>query len=312
MGASTSRRIGQAVVVIMAMALLAACAGAQMAAEAPTAASSVAGAPVERPAAEADAEAPEDGQPDGALIVRTGELMLEVADVDVALSSARSAIADLGGYVAGSETQDEGEQTTATIVYRVPVARWDDAVAGLRALAVRVIQERTESAEVTDQVVDLEARLANLRASETALQAIMDRATSIKDVLDVQARLTEVRGEIERLTAQKLQLEERAALSTLTATWVTPAVAVTTASRGWDLGTEVDRALAQTIRVGQATASFLVWLVLVGLPVLIPLGVLTWLVVRLARRWASTRPARPHDPLWGPGGGVLPGGPAGR
>ena len=251
----------------------------------------------------------EEGQPDGTLIVRTGTLILEVGDVGAALDAARSAIADLGGYVAGSETRNEGDRTTATIVYRVPVARWDDAVAGLRGLAGRVIEERTESAEVTDQVVDLDARLANLRSSETALQGIMDRAATIDDVLLVQTRLTEVRGEIERLAAQKLALEHQAALSTLTATWVTPTVAVTTASRGWDIGTEVDRALAQTVRIGQAAASFLVWFVLVLLPVAIPVGIVAWLLARIAVRWAATRPPRPNDPLWGPGSGTTPGAP---
>ena len=75
---------------------------------------------------------------------------------------------------------------------------------------------------MTGQVVDLEARIKNLQASEIALQGIAERATKISDVLEVQAQLTDVRGQIEQLTAQLKDLNDRAGYATLTARFSRP------------------------------------------------------------------------------------------
>jgi hypothetical protein len=84
-------------------------------------------------------------------------------------------------------------------------------------------------------VIDLGARITNLRATEAALQKIMEQATKIPDVLDVQSKLTEVRGEIERLVAQKLHLEDQAAYGTLVVTFVLPVQPVVEEVKaGWD------------------------------------------------------------------------------
>ncbi len=152
---------------------------------------------------------------DDARIVRTANLELEVQDMAAALLSARSAIQGLGGYVSGSDAYDQGESRWASVTYRVPVAHFGEAVDALRGEADRVVREATQSIEVTGQVMDLDARIANLRASEAALVEIMDRAGRIEDVLAVQMRLEEVRGQIEQLEAQRAHLADQAALSTL-------------------------------------------------------------------------------------------------
>jgi len=105
---------------------------------------------------------------DSAKIVRTGSLELQVADVTKALTGGREAMAALGGYIGSSQQQRSGDQTVATVTYRIPVARWEDALAAMRGLGT-VISEATDAAEVTAQIVDLDARIRNLKASEVAL-----------------------------------------------------------------------------------------------------------------------------------------------
>ena len=186
------------------------------------------------------------------LIVRTGQLNLEVAVLDDALAAAERAVTAAGGYVAASQRQGDDENAGAMVTYRIPVERWEATLAALRKVGAKVLSEQTGSEEVTSQVVDLGARLANLRATESALQAIMAKATKIPDILEVQAQLTGVRQEIEQLTAQKQSLEERAALATLTVGFsLPPAVAVTQVQEGWDPASEVDRAAATLVGLGQ-------------------------------------------------------------
>ena len=235
----------------------------------------------------------EDGEavpPDGALIVRTGRLELEVTDIGASLGAAAQVVSGLGGYVSASQEQNDGTHRSATITYRIPADRWDEALSGLRALAGRVIGENTQAVEVTAAVVDLDARIANLTASEAALQSIMTRAGTIDDVLKVQKELSTVRGQIEQLAAERDHLQEQAALATLAVTFSVPIVAVATAHEGWNLGAEVDRAVAQLVTIGQRLASFAVWLAIVALPVLLPVVLILFLGVRLYRRYVPAVP----------------------
>lgn len=229
---------------------------------------------------------------DAQLIVRTGSMSLLVKDVPAAVAAARVALEGLGGRIAASQSSGDKDQPAAQVTYRIPAARFDDALAALRALSLRVVTEQTQSVEVTAQVVDLGARLDNLRVTEKALQAIMAQATKIPDVLAVQQQLTEVRGQIEQLTAEKTVLEDQAAQSSLTVDFGVEILASQTQSQAWDAGKIVDRAFSQLIGLGQDLATFVIEALIVGLPVLLGLGFLglvalgLWRLVRRLRRAA--------------------------
>lgn len=242
----------------------------------------------------------------GLLIVRTGQLNLEVLVLDEALAAAAAAVTGAGGHVAASQRSGDGERASAYVTYRVPVERWEATLAALRAVGTKVLAEETSSEEVTSQVIDLGARLTNLRATEAALQAIMAKATRIPDILEVQGQLTTVRAEIEQLTAQKQSLEERAALATLTVGFnLPPVVAVTQVRESWDPASDVDRAIATVVGLGQGLASAAIWIAIVVLPLLLVVGLglgAAWLLVRRlrVRTPAGQVPAGP-DPGTGPG-----------
>jgi hypothetical protein len=250
-----------------------------------------------------DAEQPNPDQVgqqiDEAKIVRTGTMELEVADVTIALTSARNGIRAMGGYIGASETQSYEDSPIARVTYRIPVERWEDALDLLRGLTGnggKVVSENTNAVEVTGAVVDLEARIQNLRASEAALQEISSRATRISDVLEVQAQLTNVRGQIEQLTAQLVQLNDQASYATLTASFSTPVVAVQAAAERWEPAKVVDEATASLVDIVQALTTAGIWFAIVWLPVLLLLGGITGLVVVVLRRLGVIRIGRrPRD-----------------
>lgn len=232
------------------------------------------------------------GARDDARIIRTGSVQLEVTDVPLALRTARDAIVAMGGYVGASNTSNSDEQPFAEITYRIPADRWEDALDVLRnlnGLTKKVVNEQTQAVEVTGQIVDLEARIKNLRASETALQTIAANAVKVSDVLDVEARLTDVRGQIEQLTAQLVDLNDRAAFTTLTAYFSMPVVAVELASKDWEPATTVDEATASLISIVQGLANAGIWFLIVWVPVLLLLGLVGGLGVWFARRMGLGR-----------------------
>ena len=237
---------------------------------------------------------------DEAKIVRTGSLSLQVKELDKAVTAGRDRIRAIGGYVGASRQTNDGDRSVATITYRIPSDRWEDALTQLRGLG-KVLDEQTNAVEVTGQLIDLGARIDNLRASETALQAISRQATKISDVLEVQNRLSEVRGQIEQLEAQRTHLSDQASLGTLQVTYGIEVAAVAEASKGWNPNDEVDRASATLIDFLQSITSAGIWFGIVWLPILVGLGVLAIVgnfVIRrsgILRRPGSAPPAYPTD-----------------
>jgi hypothetical protein len=234
---------------------------------------------------------------DDTKIVRTGSLELTVADTDKALVAGRDAVRAMGGYVGSSQQKRSDDSILATVTYRIPVARWEDALDALRRLG-KVLAEQTDAAEVTGQLVDLDARIRNLKASETALVGYAAQAPKTSDLLEIEARLTDTRGEIERLSAQQATLSDQAAMATLTVTMGTEAVAVTQAAANWDPAAEVDRASASLIGVGRAIVSFGIVFTIVWLPILAGLAIVAFAGLGIARRLGWRRPGGlpPIDP----------------
>jgi len=238
---------------------------------------------------------------DNLQVVYTGSLGLVVDDMQTSLAKARTAVLALGGYVGASQESNDGDRSTAVITYRIPATRWEDGLASLRGLATKVVNEQTQAAEVGGQIVDLEARIRNLRASEEVLVGIARGTVKVSDLLEVQDRVSAVRGEIEQLEAQRAQLKDQVGYGTLVTTFGTEVVAVQEAKQGWDPASDVDGALATVISAGQAFVSGAIWFGIVWLP-----AILVLLVLALLVRWAVRRflPAsKPADPVAGWGGG---------
>ena len=235
---------------------------------------------------------------DDTKIVRTGSLEMTVADVTKALVAGRDAIRNLGGYIGASQQERSEDRTVASVTYRIPVGRWEDALDALRGLGTEV-SEKTDAAEVTGQIVDLGARITNLKASEAALVGYAQGAPKVSDLLEIQARLTDTRGQIERLTAQQAQLQDQAALATLTVTFGTDVVAVIETAQRWDPAAEVDRASATLIGIGQALVSVGIVFLIVWLPLILAIAVVGAVTLFVLRRLGWTRPNRlpPIPPL---------------
>jgi hypothetical protein len=235
----------------------------------------------------------QDRDPDGyaALIeqriIKTGEITLEVDSVGAMVGQVRALATRLGGYVGASQagTVDEG----ATLTLRIPAARFDEALADLHELDAEVLAEATREEDVTTQIVDLEARIANLEASEVTYRELVGQATEIEDILAVQTRLDAVRGEIEQMRAQLEAVSGQADLSTLTVS-IVPA-AFSAQSSEWDPGAVFQGALTALLGIGQGIVNGLIWLGVVALPIALVVGIVALVLMRtgiLARRRAPS------------------------
>lgn len=201
-------------------------------------------------------------------VVRNGSFSLEVADVETSLTTVTGVVKSQGGYISGSYRYTDAAAPYLTVTFRVPAASFDAVVLALRAEGT-VLSEQISTYEVTMQLVDLEARLRNLRASETALLELMTQATTVSDVLAVQAQMTSVRSDIESYDAQRAALADQVAMTTISVTISPVGSSIGNATNGFDLGREISRAIANLISVGRTVVVAAINLVIVVLPIVI-------------------------------------------
>ncbi|WP_135363502.1 DUF4349 domain-containing protein [Halosimplex halophilum] len=151
-------------------------------------------------------------------LIKTGEVRLEVENYSVAERAVRSRAAELGGYVSGSnvELHHRENQTwrTGYVEVRVPSGNFTALYEATQGQGT-VLSADSNTKDVTDQLVDLNARLENLRAQRDRLRSLYDSANTTADLLEVGEQLSEVQGEIERLEAQKRSLRDRVSFSTV-------------------------------------------------------------------------------------------------
>jgi len=152
----------------------------------------------------------------GRLIAYQVAMTLEVKEFDPAKKQVTSIVAQVGGYIAQSSTRETPNQARrASLTLRVPAAQLSVVLEQIRNLG-RVTQEQLSTEEVIEQVVDLEARLRNSRATEQRLLAVLSTRTgSVADILEVEREIASTRQEIERMEAQRQNLLRRVELASV-------------------------------------------------------------------------------------------------
>jgi hypothetical protein len=172
---------------------------------------------------------------------------------------------------------------------RVPAMQFNQVMEEIRATGARVTQEKTTGQDVTEEFIDLEARIKNQKALEAQFLEIMKRAGKVEDALEVQRQLADVRTEIEKLEGRKRFLENQASLSTINVTLQTPTQIVSAVGFWYN----VRSAFADGVDVALAIILFLIRAVVALLPILVlivlPAGLIAKFAVKRARRMRLSR-----------------------
>jgi hypothetical protein len=138
-------------------------------------------------------------------------------DFDAARVGVERVVTSAGGWFRQLRvTGSRGQPRTLNATVMAPAARLDDVLSGLKALG-HLVAESIQAEDVTDQVVDIRARLSNARNTERRLvELLRARTGKLTDVLEAEKEVGRVREEIERLDAQRQSLERRVAYAVLT------------------------------------------------------------------------------------------------
>lgn len=226
-------------------------------------------------------------------LIHTGTVALRDDDVARARFDVQTAVDGVGGQVTDerTETDEDGTVVRSRMVLRVPSADFDATMEALEQIG-ELESSRRSSEDVTTQVIDVDVRVRAQTASLRRIEVLLERATSIRDIVAIETQLTQRQAELDSLKQQQAWLADQTAMSTITVHLQrTRPDAERESDRsgflggladGWDGLKNVGSAVATTAGL------LLPWLVVLGL-----LGMPAWL---LGRRLAGRRAARRTPP----------------
>lgn len=244
-------------------------------------------------------------------IIKNADMRLLVKDTDTAIDRTTQIVTDLGGYIVSSRTwyQDYygNNLKYATITIGVPVEQFERALQRFRDIAMRVLDENASGEDVTDQYVDLQSQLQNLEATRARIQGFLKDAKTVDEALRINQQLSEIEGEIEKIKGRMNYLADRSAYSTITVNLepdlpvltptptptITPTFtpSPTATPRPWKPGETYHKARNTVVSAYQGIFDFLIWLVVVILPILLPPALILWglwkLLTRKSRKTGS-------------------------
>jgi hypothetical protein len=219
-------------------------------------------------------------------IILTANIAMKASDPWATAEKAQTVATDLGGDVIGLNESGTKDDRVASLTLRVPSAQFTEALRRLRALDADVTSSTVNGQDVSDQFVDLKARLAAKQAEEDRYNALLTRAATVDEILKVDAALANVRTQIEQLQGQVNSINSRTQFSTITVS-VSPAIVpVGTPSGTWDPAKTVAQAFATLAAVLRGFADAVIWLLVFGWIPLVALALA--LVLTRGRRVART------------------------
>ena len=208
-------------------------------------------------------------------LILTANVAMRSNDPWQTADSARAIARGLGGSIISLSESGSGEKRSASLVMRVPAARFDDFVSELKKLDGEVLTSSIDAKDVTDQLVDLDARLVAMRAEEARYIQLFASAKTVDEMLKVQGALSQLRIQIEQLAAQQKSTKDRVEFSTVTLSVAPIATPVPTEPLAkWDPARTFAAAATALAALFRVVADLAIWLLVFGWIPLVTAGLL--------------------------------------
>ncbi|GAA4458491.1 DUF4349 domain-containing protein [Phytohabitans houttuyneae] len=233
-------------------------------------------------------------------IIYTGSISVRVKDVGAAAAEATSIATGSGGFVGGDKRSSSDSYAEATIVLRVPAPKFGAVVDQLAKLGDQ-LQRDISTEDVTEEALDLDARISSQRARVDSGRRLLAQAKTLSELVMLEGELAKREADLASLEAKKRRMDDLTALSTITVTLLGPQAAAPVAEKK---KTEIGFLTGLKGGWNSLVAALLVMLTVLGalLPWIIALGIPVAGALWLARRVRRPRlaPVPPAPPAAGP------------
>ena len=225
-------------------------------------------------------------------IIRNAEITMEVSSTTDTQHRVASIAETNGGFVVTSESKqrenvDPAQRTLdIKLVVRVPSNHFGVAFDEIKKLASNTPSEQVSGQDVTEEFIDLEARIKTQKSLEIQFLEIMRQAYKVADALEVQRQIADVRTEIEKLEGRKRFLQNRSSLSTITVNIQAPKPVIAVTGTGF--GQQVREAVSDSVSMASDMVLFFVRFAILMVPLLVfivlPAGLVARYLMRRAKR----------------------------
>ncbi len=213
-------------------------------------------------------------------IIRSAELRIKVGDVENAADDAQKIVEGLGGMVTNTSIYEDNSGNKAMrMTLKVPSEKLDEALGALSKIG-EVKEEDIRSRDVTEEYVDLDARLKNAKRLEARLIKLLDTPNAkLEDIVKIEKELGRVREQIESMEGRKRYYDSRISLSTVEIVFFEP--------QGFGRGIfePISGLLQRSLSAFTSSIALLIVFVSAAVPWAILLIVMGWISLRALRLW---------------------------
>lgn len=239
---------------------------------------------------------------EGREVIRRANLQLHASDTRAAFDEIVAMVESAGGFVAHATvypTTGEDAQPRVSMTLRVPADDLTSTMDAIKDAVDEVVSETQGAEDVTEQFIDLEARLTNLEALEVELRALLTEVRAREDadpdeILRVFNEVSSVRGQIEQIQGQINYLSDLTALATLEVELTQTPSAAPLVDEPWSPAEATREALSSLVEGLQGAADWAINFAIFVLPMLLlTLGPLTVIGLVVYRRFIRRSPSDP-------------------
>jgi len=229
-------------------------------------------------------EAPPAPEVEDRLVIRNSQMSLLVKNVREVQKAVITKAESLGGYMVDSRIDSPYGIDSGTVTVRIPEPELNEVLEYFRTLGVRVVSENLVGRDVTDEYVDLEARLATLQKTKLKFEEILEKAEKIQDILQVQREIISLQGQIDNLKGRQQYLEKSAQTSKVTVYLSTDELALPYAPTSpWRPKVIFKQATRSLIKTFRSAGALGIWLGVYAI-IWLPLLIIIWVIKKRVKK----------------------------
>ena len=217
------------------------------------------------------------------MIIRIGTMSIEVEKFDDAAAKVTDIVKRNGGYISNTtSSQNSSGKKQGTLVLKVPADKYDGLIAEVSTVG-KVMNQNINANDITEEYIDLEARLKTQRELEARLLKLLAEKTArLTDVVEVEQKLASVRQIIESIDGKMRHMRNQSEMSTLTLSLYEPAILQTSSGGGFFY--ELGQGIKKGLRGFTEILSGMITLFIALLPIIILVLIIFWIIRRIIKK----------------------------
>jgi hypothetical protein len=152
-------------------------------------------------------------------LIKNGQVTMKVSSVEETRKEVDKICNELTAYISSEQQSNLGDRLQHTLMIRVTAPNYDPLAARVETLARSVESKNVTVQDVTEEFIDVEARLGTKMQLVSRYREILKEAKTVSDILAIESQIGNVQSEIESMEGRLKYLRDQVSYSTLTLTY---------------------------------------------------------------------------------------------